>query len=422
MNEFDNSDITDEINDDILLKADYEAQFNPVNYTEIMPNNSKKSYTPGLRIFAFLLTLVIAVAAGCGVGYIYGRKSAIVKTRNVDLNLAARPKNDDQYTPAQVYEMLNEYVVGIRVYNDSGKISDASGVIYSQDGYVITNDHIYSEIPNPRFRIFTYNGMEYDAEYVAGDIISDLAVLKIKTDNKFNTPIFGDSNEIVSGENVVAIGRPNNAPNDSVITYGIISLKKRRMQTTSNYSTSLIQTDSAINPGNSGGVLANMYGQIIGITASKLAGIQYDAVGFAIPTTTVKRVIEQLIKHHKVIDRAKLGITYSEINSVNAQIAGLNYVGLFVDTVSEDSDIFGNVHKGDIITHINGTEITSDDIVLDIIEESYAGDIVKLTVVSPDGTVNNFDVKLKANIGESSYITEWLKSYIFRSGYARPIF
>ncbi|MBP3705971.1 MAG: hypothetical protein J6J13_01810, partial [Clostridia bacterium] len=167
---------------------------------------------------------------------------------------------------------------------------------------------------------------------------------------------------------------------------------------------SLIQTDSAINPGSSGGALINMYGQIIGITASKLAGVQYDAVGFAIPTTTVKRVVEQLIKHSKVIDRAKLGITYKEVNSVTAQIENFSNIGLYIDSVAEDSDIYGKAHKNDLITHINGILITNDDIVLDIIEESYAGDIVKLTIVSSNGITNTYEVTLKANIGQSSYI------------------
>ena len=387
--------------------ADSVPAYNPVVYTPIEPEKKAKKGSVGIKLFAIVMAFIIALTAFTCAGYLYGRNSVMGKSgKKAKLNLDARPKDDDQYTSAQIYDMLNESIVGIRVYNNSDKIADASGVFYSDNGFIVTNDHIYSDIPNAKFRVYLHDGSEYNATFVAGDSISDLAILKIESDKKFKAPSFGDSTQIVCGENVVAIGRPSDATDASSITSGIVSLPKRRMQTTSNYTMSLIQTDSAINPGSSGGALVNMYGQVIGITASKLAGEQYDSVGFAIPTTTLKRVAEQLIKHGKVKDRAKLGITYKEISSVIAQVGGYNYIGLYVEEVSNDSDIFGKVKKGDTITHINGIEITHDDIVLDLLEESYAGDIVKLTVVSANGNSKTYDVKLKANIGESSYIAE----------------
>jgi serine protease Do len=248
-----------------------------------------------------------------------------------------------------------------------------------------------------------HDGTERTATYIAGDTISDLAILKLDNTSNIEPAVFGDSREIFCGENVVAVGRPSDATADSSITSGIISLTKRRIQTTSNYSARLIQTDSAINPGSSGGALVNMYGQVIGITASKLAGVEYDAIGFAIPTTTVKRVCEQLITHGKVTNRAKLGITYNEINSVTAEIRKLENVGLYIVSVGEDSDLYGKVVEGDMITHINGIEITNDDIVLDLLEECVAGDQITLSVVNSRGGVQDYTVTLKANIGESSY-------------------
>ena len=183
----------------------------------------------------------------------------------------------------------------------------------------------------------------------------------------------------------------------------MVSLTSRRVKTTSNYSARLIQTDSAINPGSSGGALVNMYGQVVGITSSKLAGVQYDAVGFAIPTTTLKRGVEQLISEGKVVDRAKLGITYTEVNSVTAEINDVAAVGLKVVSVGEDSDIYGKVSEGDIITHINGIEITNDDIILNVIDDCKAGDTVSLTVLLSNGNTVDFNVKLKANTSDSSY-------------------
>lgn len=379
--------------------------WNRVNYSDVSPINDYKPASKGLKIFAGLMAGIILLTGTCVAGYFLGRSSVSSGGTGeaVKVDLAARPKDTDQMTAAQVYEKVNESIVGIRVYNSAGAVSDASGVIYTEDGYVVTNDHIYSEIGAPQFRVYTYDGTEYDATYVAGDAISDLAVLKIEDGKDFTVTEFGDSSELFCGESVVAVGRPNDATDSSSITGGMISLPKRRVQTTSSYSARLIQTDSAINPGSSGGALINMYGQIVGITSSKLAGVEYDAVGFAIPTTTVKRVVEQLIEHGQVKDRAKLGISYTELDSVAAAINGFEDIGLYVAAVSEDSDIYGKVVEGDIITHINGTEITNDDIVLDILEDCRAGDTVTLTVVSEKNGISDYEVTLKANIGESSY-------------------
>lgn len=378
--------------------------WNKVNYTPATPIENYKPMSKGLKVFCVVIAAVVAITGACTAGYFWGRGSV---TNNyigadVDVDLAAKPKDTDQNTPEQIYEQVNKSIVGIRVYNEAGNASDASGVIYTQDGYIITNDHIYSEIGAPKFKVFMYDGTEYDATYVAGDSVSDLAVLKIDADN-LQAAEFGNSNELVNGESVVAIGRPNDATDYSSITGGMISLTKRRVKTTSNYTARLIQTDSAINPGSSGGALVNMYGQVVGITSSKLAGVEYDAVGFAIPTTTMKRVAEQLISDGKVTDRAKLGITYTEINSVTAEIKNYETVGLLVVSVSEDSDIYGKVGEGDIITHVNGIEITNDDIILDVIEDSKAGDKISLTVLLSGGSEVDFDVKLKANTSDSSY-------------------
>ncbi len=387
------------------MVSDDEPVWNKVEYSPVGSIEDYKPMGKGLKIFCLSLAAVMLLTATTAAGYFMGRSSVSKGYigSKVEVDLAARPKDTDQSIPAQVYEALNESVVGIRVYNDAGEASDASGVIYSKDGYIVTNDHIYSEIGAPKFKVFTHDGTEYNAVYVAGDTVSDLAVLKIENGKNFKVAEFGDSEQLINGESVVAIGRPSDATDNSSITSGIISLTRRRVKTTSSYTASLIQTDSAINPGSSGGALVNMYGQVIGITSSKLAGVEYDAIGFAIPTKTMKRVVEQLIENGKVTDRAKLGITYTEVNSVTAEIERYAAVGLMVVSVGEDSDIYGKVGEGDMITHMNGIEITNDDIVLDIIEDCKAGDTVLLTVMHANGDVVDYQVKLRANISESSY-------------------
>lgn len=379
--------------------------WNKVEYT---PAGKIEDYKPmgrGLKIFCVVMAAVVALTATTAAGYFMGRSSVSHSYigSKVDVDLAAKPTNTDQSTPAQVYEALNQSVVGIRVYNEAGEMSDASGVIYSKDGYIVTNDHIYSEIGAPKFKVFTHDGTEYDAVFVAGDTVSDLAVLKIEGGKGFKVAEFGDSEQLINGEAVVAVGRPSDATDNSSITSGVISLTKRRVKTTSSYTARLIQTDSAINPGSSGGALVNMYGQVVGITSSKLAGVEYDAIGFAIPTKTMKRVVEQLIAEGKVTDRAKLGITYTEVNTVTAEIENYAAVGLLVVSVGEDSDVYNKIGEGDIITHVNGKAITNDDIVLDVIEDCKAGDTISLTVLMSDGSEADFDVTLRANISESSY-------------------
>ncbi len=383
---------------------EFSTAYNPITVDEIVPEKDDKASGRGLKVFAFIMAAVILISTACVTGYFVGKNNGAYKSK-VNVNLESKPANTDEMTAAQVYAEVCESVVGIIVYNENGLASYASGVIYTEDGYIVTNDHIYSDIGAPKFKVFTHDGTEYDAVYVAGDTVSDLAVLKIENGKDFKVATFGDSQQLINGENVVAIGRPNDATDNSSITSGLISLTRRRVKTTSNYTASLIQTDSAINPGSSGGALVNMYGQVIGITSSKLAGVEYDAIGFAIPTKTMKRVVEQLISQGKVTDRAKLGITYTEVNSVTAEIERYGAIGLLVISVSEDSDAFDKIGEGDMITHVNGIKITNDDIVLDVIEDSKAGDTISLIILTKDGDELDCQITLRANIGESSYST-----------------
>ncbi len=397
-----------EENSDMNFEERYEANpnfsssFEEIKFSPVNPYE-KKPMSRGLKVFSLVLVAVILLSAACCGGYFMGKNSNLYGKNQTSVGLEAKPQKSDELTAAQVYEKVNKSVVGISVYNEKGLVSGASGVIYSKDGYLVTNDHIYSEIAAPKFKIHTYDGKEYSAEYVAGDTISDLAVLKIKG-GSFTPATFGNSSDIIFGESVVAVGRPNDPTDKSSISKGIISAVSKRVQTTSNYSASLIQTDSAINPGSSGGALVNMYGQVIGITSAKLAGVEYDAVGFAIPTVMMKRVVEQLISDGGVKDRAKLGISYTAIDSITAEVKGYSATGLGIVSVSEDSDLYGKVNAGDIITHVNGNEIKSDEFVLDFIENSKAGDTATFTVLfAKSNRSKDFTVKFKSNVGQSSY-------------------
>ncbi len=374
----------------------------PVQKIEYTPVNKNSETAKGIKIFALIMAFIVVITGSCIAGYYIGKSNIIDnKFSDTTLNLEAKPTNTDEYTASQVFQIVDKSIVGITVYNSSGSVSTASGVVYTEDGYIITNDHIYSEIAGAKFRVRFYDGKEYPAEFVAGDTRSDLAVLKI--DIKGLTPaVFGDSSQIVQGENVVAVGRPNQVQ-DNCITEGIVSMKERRVTVTSSYSMKMIQTSAAINPGSSGGALVNMYGQVIGITSSKISSDVYEATGFAIPSATTKKIIESLIAYGCVNDRARLGISYQTINEITKEVKNYKTTGIIVVSISDDSDLLGKINEGDIITHVNGTAITSDNVILDIIESAKPDQKLDFTVYKTDGTTKNVSAKLLPDTGSSSY-------------------
>ena len=166
----------------------------------------------------------------------------------------------------------------------------------------------------------------------------------------------------------------------------------------------MIQTSAAINPGSSGGALINMYGQVVGITSSKISGDVYEATGFAIPSFTTKKIVESLISYGCVNDRARLGITYQTITEIQKEINKYKTTGIIVVSISDDSDLFGKIGEGDIITHVNDIEINSDDIILDIIESSKPDEKLNFTVYTTDGTIKNVTAKLLPDTGTSTYV------------------
>ena len=377
-----------------------------VKFSPITPIKPEKIPNVGLRVFVCLLAAVIVITGCLTGGYLAGRY--VNSTGNNDSNsvsLASKPADTQQNSNEQIYNDLKQSVVGILVYNaDGSSESSASGVIYSSDGYIITNDHIYEKIASPQFLINTYDGKEYSATYVAGDTRSDLAVLKIDNVADLTPAVFGDSSQLDVGESVIAIGYPAGFNESPIMTSGMISSVGRRVITTSSYSTKYIQTDSAINPGSSGGALINSYSQVVGITSAKMAGTEYDSIGFAIPSFQVKTVADSLIKNGYVKNRAKLGISYTMVDTVTAKINNVP-TGLYVASISDDSGMYNiGVNEGDIITYINDTAIKSSSVALDIIEASVAGDTLTMTVYNSKTKQSaNYNVTMIEDKGSSSF-------------------
>lgn len=367
--------------------------------------NSRK----GLKIFAIVLALILAFSGCVGFGYILGNSIPKISSGNstpVKPIIEFDEADENALSLSKVYEKVNPSIVGIMVYNTAGGVSSASGVIMTEDGYIITNDHIYSEVASPKFIIYMHDGKEFDAEYVGGDTRSDVAVLKITNlDKKLIPASFADSDNLLIGQKVAAVGRPMDATLSSNITEGIISLLNVRVTVSSSYSNKVIQTDTAINPGSSGGALVNAYGQVVGITSAKIVGNEYEGIGYAIPTKTVKKVAESLVQHGKVVNRAKLGISYQAIDSLTIATSEYDTTGLLVAEVT-NSNLTSYLKKGDIIVSIDNQKIVNADIVLDVIENALPGDTINLGILRDGkGEVQTINAKLLADEGTSSLDT-----------------
>ncbi len=392
-------------------KPHYERTVEPL--APISPIIERQDYQPmerektsrGMKVFAILVAALVLLSGAVTTGYFLGISRFENSGQSVDL--AKKPNPDEAKTVSQVYQKANPSVVGVYVYNQKGIQGMASGVIYSKEGYIITNDHIYADVQNPRFKVYTHDGKMHTATFVAGDVRSDLAVLKIDDPTGIQPAVFGNSKEVAVGETVVAVGRPNGATLPTTASEGIVSATDRRIATTTNYNGTFIQTDSAINPGSSGGALYNLYGQVVGITSAKLVGDEYEGVGFAIPTAVVKPIVDSLIKHKKVKNRAKLGISYLAIDPLTAEMTD-SPCGLKISEIDPSSDLYGKVIQiGDVITHVNGIEITDSNLILEVIETSKPGDTINLRAYSVSKK-KSFDisVKLLADQGSSSYLGE----------------
>lgn len=261
-----------------------------------------------------------------------------------------------------------------------------SGVIYTQDGYIITNYHVVGA-DTTTISVTLHDGSVYDAKYIYGDEYVDLAVIKIeKNDCDFAT--IGDFEQMQIGDEVLAIGNPLGY--GLSVTNGIISALERQV-TIENTTMTLLQTSAAINSGNSGGGLFNMKGELIGIVNAKVGGTSVEGMGFAIPSTTVVKSLNDLKEHGYITGRARLGLTVNQ-----KQYSTWPYMQTFYYIQVAEIDADGSAAKsgiqvGDILQKFNGEEITSFSVLSQQLTKYKVGDTVTLTVRRPtiEQTDNN---------------------------------
>ena len=258
-----------------------------------------------------------------------------------------------------------------------------SGIIISEDGYVVTNQHVIDGATE--VSVILNTGEEYTATIVGQDTKTDLAVLKISVDAKLTAATLGSSSDLQVGELAVAIGNPMGMEFSGSVTAGIVSAVNRTM-TIDERTYNLIQTDAAINGGNSGGALINQYGEVIGINSVKLSSTGIEGMGFAIAIDEAKPVIDDLISAGYVTGRPLVGIT----------IQPTRY-GLFIDSVQEGSGAAAaGLKAGDQILAVDGTEVSSTDEINEIRDTKKPGDIIKFKIAR-SGSAMEVDVTLSEN-------------------------
>lgn len=278
--------------------------------------------------------------------------------------------------------------------------SEGSGVIYKKDSkyaYLVTNNHVISGAK--RIEIQLADGTKVVGELVGADTYSDLAVVKISSDKVTSVAEFADSSKLSVGETAIAIGSPLGTEYANSVTEGIVSSLSRTVTMTNDsgetISTNAIQTDAAINPGNSGGPLINIEGQIIGINSSKISststsasgtssGDSVEGMGFAIPSNDVVKIINQLEKNGQV-ERPALGISMANLSELSTNaISQLNIPtsvtsGIVVASTYSNMPAEGKLKKYDVITEIDGKEVSSTSDLQSILYDHSVGDSIKVT-------------------------------------------
>lgn len=287
----------------------------------------------------------------------------------------------NRLTLQELYNACYRSIVAIEGYSDDNIAAFVwgTGVIMSSDGVIVTNTHVIDGCDT--VEVILYDDSRFDARVVGADTISDLAVLKIDTKG-LPAAEFGDSTLLTVGDDVAAIGNPLGDSFRLTLTNGIISGIERGMKS-NGHSMTLLQTNTALNSGNSGGALFNMSGQVVGITNMKMSSnysTTIEGIGFAIPSTTVRNVVNEIVLYGAVQGRTAIGITVGSIPAAAAEYYDIPE-GLYVIDVNKGSDAEKQGMKpSDIILEANGAEVKTTDEIGAIKDKLSVGDNMEFKI------------------------------------------
>ena len=303
------------------------------------------------------------------------------ESNSASIDLQQTPESAENYAEEdalswqEIYDRNIVSVVSILCDNSTG-----TGVVLTADGYIITNSHVVEDAGTVRVRLT--DGEEYPAMIIGSDAVSDLAVLYIEC-NGLTPATFGNSDSLRVGDAVAAIGDPMGVQFHGTMTDGIVSAINRNV-TVSGRTMTLIQTNAALNSGNSGGPLINCYGQVIGINTMKISAFAassgVEGLGFAIPSTTVKEISEQLIRQGYVSGRPDIGLEGEAVSRFYQNYYHMP-AGLYITHVDTGSDAHEKgIEYGDILISIDGERITDMDSLNTVLYAHNAGDTVNVVI------------------------------------------
>lgn len=400
-------------------QANQYMPYGSYNYSNqnTQPQKKSKGKKKGGIIAAVIIVLVTVFAFKVIINTFSGEQKPQASQPSSDdtqMNLVETPKKDetikaeDVKTAGDVYKKVKDSSVGILVYtkNQQTVYSEGTGVVMGQNSdktatYIVTCAHVI-EARNPQIIVQSADGTQYDAVVVGTDAKTDIGLLRVNT-TELKAAEFAVSDELEVGDTVYAIGNPGGTQFFGSFTNGMVSAIGRPIDSPVGYEVACVQHTAAINPGNSGGALVNEYGQVVGINSSKIASTEYEGMGFSVPTSTVKEVVDELIKNGYVSNRPVLGVTfipatqnqtYSIIVKANKLPAG----SIVIDSIMNGSDLINkDVKEGDMIVAVNGKDLDTYDVLLEFIENGKVGDTLKLKICRVDANYNisTFDVTVK---------------------------
>lgn len=355
------------------------------------PKKQRKPMSRGGIAIALAVTMVFSCGLGFGGGYFANKVNTstsgslnITKTSNSGTTTTASSTSKANSTSEivkktadSVVEISTESVVTGSFAQQYVQQGAGSGVIISQDGYILTNNHVINGANSVKVRL--RDSTEYDATIIGSDSDNDIALLKVSATG-LSPATFGDSNSLAVGDYVVAIGNPLGELGGTV-TDGIISALARKV-TIEDTQMTLLQTNAQVNPGNSGGGLFNANGELVGIVNAKQSATEVEGIAFAIPINNVLDILSDLKEYGYVTGKVDLGIDFTDITSdETAFYYGVNQTGCYVLSVDSGSNAEkAGVTRGDLVTKVNDTDVSSSSDITTALEKAEVGDTVTFTV------------------------------------------